>query len=185
MNEEKTKEMKIGFFQKIWNSIVKIEKYPDMVAEGFGRAFSYLCKIVAILAIVLVLGVMYQTYHILQEGIQYLQNEFPEFSYKDGILDVQTEKRLTISEDDSYVGRVIIDTKTEEEQQINEYINEVSKAGSGMIVLKDKVLLKNGAVAGTINYNYAELLNQMGINEFNKQTVIDYTNSSRSYYLIC
>lgn len=171
--------MKINFFHKVWNSITKIEKYPDMAAEGLGKAFSYMCKVVAILAIILCLGTMYQTHKILQEGIQYLQNEFPDFSYKDGILDVVAEKRLTISEDDSYVGRTIIDTKVEDEQVINQYINEVTKAGSGMIVLKDKVILKNGAVAGTINYNYNEILEQMGIREFTKQNVVDYANSSQ------
>ena len=136
MNEENEKTIKMGFFQKVWNAITKIERYPDMAAEGLGRAFTYISKIVAILAIVLCLGMVYQTHQILQEGVQYLQNEFPEFSYRDGILDVESEKRLTISEDDSYVGRVVIDTKTEEEQVINQYTNEVNKAGSGMIVLK-------------------------------------------------
>lgn len=179
MSEEKEEKTKIGFFQKVWNSITKIEKYPDMAAEGLGRAFNYISKVVAILAIVLCLGTMYQTYQMLQEGIHYLQNEFPEFSYKEGILHVSSEQKLTISEDDSYVGRTIIDTNTEEEQTINQYINEIEKAGSGMIILKDKVILKNAAVAGTINYNYKELLGQIGWNEFTKQTVIDYANSSQ------
>lgn len=179
MKEEKEQTLKTGFFQKVWNSITKIEKYPDMAAEGLGRAFTYICKVVAILAIVLCLGMMYQMYQILQEGVQYLQNEFPEFSYKDGTLDVSTEKRFTISEDDSYVGRTIVDTKVEDEETINQYMNEVNQAGSGMIVLKDKVILKNGAVAGTITYHYNELLEQMNIHEFNKQTVIDYTHSSQ------
>ena len=177
--EENNNTLKQGFFQKIGNSITKIEKYPDMAAEGLGRAFTYISRIVAILAIVLCLGTIYQTYHMLQEGMQYLKNEFPEFTYKEGILDVSSDERLTISEDDSYVGRTIIDTKTEEEQAINQYINEIEKSGSGMIILKDKVILKNGSVAGTINYQYKELLEQMGITEFNKQSVIDYVNSSK------
>ncbi len=179
MSEEKEEKTKIGFFQKVWNSITKIEKYPDMAAEGLGRAFTYISKVVAILAIVLCFGMMYQTYQMLQEGIQYLQNEFPEFSYQEGVLKVSSEQRLTISEEDSYVGRTIIDTNTEDEQTINQYINEIEKSGSGMIILKDKVVLKNGAVAGTINYNYNELLGQIGITEFTKQTVIDYANSSQ------
>ena len=144
MNEEKQKQ---GFFKKFWNSIVKIEKYPNMAAEGSVRAFTYLCKIVAILAIVLCIGMMYQTYQILQEGIRYLQNEFPEFSYEDGVLQVASEERLTISEEDSYVGRTIIDTKTEDEQTVNKYINEIEKNGEGIIVLKDKLILKNRAIS--------------------------------------
>ena len=179
MNEEKEGKAKIGFFQKVWDSITKIEKYPDMAAEGLGRAFTYLCKVVAILAIVLCLGMMYQTYQMLQEGIEYLQNEFPEFSYKDGVLNVSSDQPLTISEDNSYVGKTIIDTNTEDQQTENQYINEIEKSGSGMIILKDKVILKNGSIAGTINYNYSELLGQMGITEFTKQSVIDYVNSSQ------
>lgn len=176
MNEEKQKQ---GFFKKVWNSIVKIEKYPDMAAEGVGRAFSYLCKIIAILAIVLCIGMMYQTYKILQEGIKYLQNEFPEFSYQDGILQVNQEERLIISEEDSYMGRTIIDTKAEDEQTVNKYINEIEKAGEGVIFLKDKAILKTGAISGTVNYNYNEFIGQMGITNFNKQSVIDYANSSQ------
>ena len=179
MSEENKEEtIKTGFFRKVWNSITKIEKYPDMAAEGLGRAFAYICKVVAILAIVICLGTMYETYQMLQEGVQYLQNEFPEFSYKDGILDVQAEEKMVISEKDSYAGRTIIDTNTKEEETVNQYINEIQDSGSGIIVLKDKVILKNSAVAGTINYNYNELIGQMGIAEFNKQTVIDYFQST-------
>ncbi len=175
--EEEKKKTKNGFFQKVWNSIMKLEKYPDLAAEGLGKAFSYLCKIVAIFAIILCLGMLYQSHQIMQEGIHYLQNEFPDFSYKEGTLDVFAEKRLTIAEEDSYVGRTIIDTKVEDEQTINQYISELNKAGGGMIVLKNKVILKNGAVAGTISYNYNEFLDKMGITEFTKQNVIDYANS--------
>ena len=182
MSEEKQKKnntLKQKNNKKVWNSITKIEKYPDMAAEGLGRAFTYICKIVAILAIVLCLGTIYQTHQMLQEGMKYLKEEFPEFTYQEGRLDVSSDERLTISEEDSYVGRTIIDTKTEEEQVINQYINEIEKSGSGMIILKDKVILKNGAIAGTINYQYKELLQQMGITEFTKQNVIDYANSSQ------
>lgn len=174
--KEKNDTLKHGFFQKVWNAITKIEKYPNMAAEGIASSFTYICKIVAILAIVVCLGTIYQTYQIIQEGIKYLENEFPDFTYKDGELNISSEERITISEDDSYVGRTIIDTKAEEEKA-NQYINEIEKSGRGMIILKDKVILKNGTIAGTINYNYKELLGQMGITEFTKQKVIDYINS--------
>lgn len=177
--EENEEMQRQGFFKKVWTSITKIEKYPDMASQGLGKAFIYLCKIIAILAIVLCLGMMFQTYQILQEGIHYLQNQFPEFSYKDGNLSVSSEQAWTISEEDSYVGKTIIDTNTQEEQTINQYIHEIEKAGGGILILQDKVIVKNGLVAGTMNYNYQELLGQMGITEFKKQNVIDYVNSSQ------
>ena len=177
--EENKKIKKQGFFQKVWTSITKIEEYPDMAAQGLGKAFAYLCKLVVILAIVLCFGMLFQTHQILQEGIQYLQNEFPEFSYKDGILKVSSEQMLMISEKDSYVGKTIIDTNTQEEQTKNQYLNEIEKAGGGILILNDEVILKNGIVSVTIHYKYQDLLGQIGITEFNKQSMINYVNGSQ------
>lgn len=187
MNEEKQKEEvkktikeeSVGFFKKVWYSIVKIEKYPNMAAQGLGKAISYMAKIVAILAVVLCLGMVYQANGMVKEGIAYLQNEFPEFSYKDGILNVESEERIVISEEDSVTGRTIIDTKTEDEQVINGYINEVTEAGDGVIVLKDKVIVKSSAVAGTISYDYKQTFEPMGLTEFNKENVIEYASGSQ------
>lgn len=177
--EQMPKNKKEGFFKKLWNSITKIEKYPEMAAQGLGKAFSYICKVVAILVIILCLGTIYQAYQMLQEGTLYLQNEFPEFSYKDGILTVNSETPITISAEDSYVGETIIDTSTEDKEIVNQYIEQVEDYGDGIIVLKDRVIVKNGAITGTIEYEYKQMLEQMGINEFQKQDVINYINSSQ------
>ena len=178
-NEQNEKIKKEGFFKKVWYSITKIEKYPEMAAQGLGKAFSYICKVVAVLAIVLCLGTMYQAYQIMQEGVEYLQNEFPEFSYKDGTLTIDAENPITISAEDSYVGEVIIDTKTEDEKTINQYVAQVEDYGDGIVILKDQVKVKNAAVTGTISYEYKQILDQMGITEFQKQDVINYMNSSQ------
>ena len=178
-NEQNEKIKKEGFFKKVWYSITKIEKYPEMAAQGLGKAFSYICKVVAVLAIVLCLGTMYQAYQIMQEGVEYLQNEFPEFSYKDGTLTIDAESPITISAEDSYIGEVIIDTKTEDEKTINQYVAQVEDYGDGIVILKDQVKVKNAAVTGTISYEYKQILDQMGITEFQKQDVINYMNSSQ------
>ena len=181
-NKEKevnNKKVKTGFFKKVWYSIAKIEKYPDMAAEGLGKALGYLVKIVFLLAIILCFGMTYQTYNLVKEGIGYLQNEFPEFSYQDGILSVVSESEIIISSEDSIAGKTIIDTKVEEEQKINQYINEINESGEGIIILKDRAIIKNSAVAGTISYSYQDTFESMGINRFTKQDVINYANSAQ------
>ena len=178
---ENEKVKKQGFFKKVWYSITKIERYPELAAQGVGKAFSYISKVVAILAIILSLGSIYQSYQILQEGVAYLQNEFPEFSYSDGILSVDSENPITISAEDSYVGEAIIDTKTQDEQTINQYISEIEQNGDGIIVLNNRVIVKNSSVSGTISYEYAKILEQVGIKEFNKQDLINYISSSQMY----
>ena len=62
------KQPKIGFFKKVWYSITKIEKYPDMAAQGLSKAVSYFLKIVAILPIIISLGTIYQINNIVQNG---------------------------------------------------------------------------------------------------------------------
>ena len=42
MNEDTQKKQKLGFFKKVWYSITKIEKYPNMAMEGLGNAFIYI-----------------------------------------------------------------------------------------------------------------------------------------------
>ena len=180
-NNQTEKVKRQGFFKKVWYSITKIERYPEMAAQGLGKAFSYICKVVAVLAVIICLGSMYQAYQILQEGVAYLQNEFPEFSYSDGILSVDSENPITISAEDSYVGKAIIDTKTEEEQTVNQYIAEIEQSGDGIVVLNNRVIVKTSSISGTISYEYDQMLNQVGITEFNKQDLINYINSSQMY----
>ncbi len=178
INEEKIQTKKMKFFKRLWYSISKIEKYPDMAAEGFKRALGYLVKIVMILTLVISAGMIYQTHILVQKGVNYLNNEFPEFTYKDGMLSVASETELKINQEKFPIGEVIVDTNTEDEQKVNQYINELTENGEGVVVLKDKLIIKNSSVVGTINYSYKDTFEQMGITEFNKQDVIDYTNGS-------
>ncbi len=184
MKEEKKKDEKIsykkGFFQKAKLSIFNIEKYPELAVEGVPRAITYLVKLVAILVLVLCISMIVTTSKNIKEGVNYLEKEFPNFSYKDGILNVETDKEIK-TENDDYLGKVIIDTKTDNEEIKNQYINEITEHGFGLLILKDKMILKNTAIMGTTTFEFKELMGQMGITEFVKQDLINYANSSLVY----
>lgn len=170
--EQEKKEKGLSFFTKLKNSIFKIEKYPEMAIEGFGKAVLYISKILIILAVVVSVWTLYKTNEFVQEGINYLQNDFPEFSYNDGTLNVESENN-TIIENDK-VGKIIIDTKTDSEEEINKYLNEINSEGTGILVLKNKVTLKNVAVNGEVSYNYTELLKDLNLTQFNKEDIVNY-----------
>lgn len=178
INNNQTIIKEQGFFRKVWNSITKIEEYPNMSAQGLGKATSYLAKIVALIAVVLCLGMIYQTHNLINEGVQYIQNEFPEFSYKDGMLNIESETPIEISKS-PIADKIIIDTKTEEQEKINQYMNQIGEAGNGIVVLKNQILIKSSAVAGTISYSYKDTLNSFQVTEFTKQDFINYVNSSK------
>ena len=71
-------QIKKGFFRRIWYSITKIEKYPNMAAEGVPKALSYFSKIILMFSIIFSLGLLYQVNNMVQDGAKYLKNQFPE-----------------------------------------------------------------------------------------------------------
>ena len=179
--EEKNEEYKElkgkGFFKKVKYSVFNIEKYPEMATEGLGKALSYIAKLVVILAIVLSIWTLWQTYQIIKEGVSYLENQFPDFSYSDGILTVNTEEPITI--DNEQFGRIIVDTKTDSEETINQYLNSINEYGAGTLILKNRVVLKNIAMVGEISYNYKESLDSINLTTFNKQDVVNYVTGGQ------
>ncbi len=176
-NERKEKdEMKKGFFKKVWYSIDKIEKYSELSAEGFWRTIKYLSILVIILSIISSVITVYKTGLEIKDIAQYIEENSPELTYNDGTLQVDSEN--PIINDSSDFGKVIIDTKTDSEEQINEYINQVSDEENAIIILKDKIILKETGIQDIANYNYKDLFEEMGITEFNKQQLVEYLTGS-------
>ena len=176
--KEEYKELKgIGFFKKVKYSIFNIEKYPEMAAEGVGKAVAYIAKLVVVLAIVLSIWTLYQTYQMINEGTNYLENEFPDFSYSDGTLTVDSEEAIVI--ENEQFGKIIVDTNTDSEETINQYLNQINEYGIGAVVLKDRAILKNITMIGEVSYNYQESFNSMNLTEFNKQDVVNYVQNGQ------
>ncbi len=170
---EKTK--KDGFFKKVWYSVTKIEKYPDMAAEGVGRALTYLLKLIVCLSIIMVLSTLYQTYNLMQDAISYIQNDFPNFSYENGILTVESQEPITIEE--TVFGEILVNTNTQNQEEIDSYINSLKEKGQGFIVLKDSVIIKNQLTEEPTTYKYKDILSTVNINAFTKQDMTNYINS--------
>ena len=176
--KQEYKELKgMGFFKKVKYSIFNIEKYPEMATEGIGKTLSYIAKLVVVLAVVLSVWTLYQTYQMINEGTNYLENEFPDFLYKDGTLTVDSEEPITI--ENRQFGKIIVDTNAETEETINQYLNQINEYGTGALILKNRVVLKNITMIGEVSYNYQESLNSMNLTEFNKQDVINYVQNGQ------
>lgn len=171
--------LKIPFYKKLRNAITKIETYPEMAAEGLNKAFHYIAKLICIVAIIISIAIMVQAYQLLSSGVAYLENEAPEFSYQDGILTVESDTKIQIPEENSILGETIIDTNVTEENAINQYVQEVSNNGRGIVILNNRAILKNESLSGTITYNYSEMFTELKIESFNKQDVITFLTTSK------
>lgn len=162
-------DLKKGFFKKVKLSIFNVEKYPEMAVEGVPRAIAYLAKLVAILAVIVCICLVVKTNQVVNQTVDYIENNFPDFSYQDGVLDVKSDDVLTYEND--YFGKIVVDTKSEEK--------EVDENFNGFVILKDKIIVKNAAVVGTATYKYSEVLNQMGFTKFDKQSLVQYAKGTQ------
>lgn len=169
--------IKKGFFKKVWYSINKIEKYSELSAEGFGRAIKYLAILIMILAIISSAATVYRTSLEIKKIAGYIDEKAPELTYNNETLVVNSEEAI-IDNDESF-GKVIIDTNTNEEEKINQYINDTQEDKNAIIILKDKLILKESGLRGTTSYNYKELFGEMGITEFNKEDLVGYLKGSK------
>lgn len=180
---EKNDEFKvvnIGFFKKIWLSITKFEKYPEMAAEGVGRAISYLAKLMLIFCIIIVACMLYKFNQTLQQSIKYLDENISEINYKDGTLKITPNNQETI-EINSDSGTLIVDTNTKEEEKIREYEKSIKKNDLGIIWLDNKVILYANGIEES--YYYGDILEGLNINEFTKSDIINYINNNNAIYI--
>lgn len=176
INQE-SEEIKKGFFKKVWYSINKIEKYSELSAEGFGRAIKYLAILIIILSIFSSATTVYKTSLEIKNIAEYINEKSPELTYSNETLTVDSEE--AIIDDNTSFGKVIIDTNTGEEEKINQYINDIKEDENAIIILKDKLVLKEIGLEGTTSYNYKEVFGEMGITEFNKENLVEYLTGSK------
>ena len=122
--EQETQNQKLGFFKKIWYSIDKIEKYGEMSAQGFPRAISYLFQIIIILALIVAGTTLYQTRNAINQVAQFVKDEIPNFTYSDNEL--KLENNEVITKEQEYLGKIIIDTNTENQEEIDKLAHNLA-----------------------------------------------------------
>lgn len=178
-SEVENKELKKGFFKKVWYSIDKIERYAELSAEGLKSALKYLAMLILVIGVIAAASTIYKTSLVVNKISQYIDQKVPNLTYSENTLKVENSEAI-IDENEEF-GKIIVDTNTDDEQQINKYVSDVKDEENAVIILKNKLILKTSGVSGSANYNYEDLFGQMGITEFNKQQLIDYLTGSTMF----
>lgn len=179
-SNEEFRVVNIPFFKKLWLSITKFERYPEMATEGVGKAISYLIKLILIFAIIISASMIYNFNNSLKQGIKYIDENISEISYKNGKLQINPVKDETMNIE-TEVATLIIDTNTNEEETIREYEKRIDKNGLGIIWLNNKVVLYANGVEEA--HYYGDILTGLEITEFNKSDFIDFFTNNNKIYL--
>ncbi len=172
----------MNVLKKIGYSIAKIEKYPEMAAEGTNKAILHLSIFALITAIIYCSAMIYGMYQSYQEITNYIDENFPEFSYSDRILSVEGEKPKIIDNQEGEISKVIIDDTDKTDEEIEKYKNDIREKGDGLLLLKNKlIIVSNSDNGGDTTLNYRDLETQFGINQTSKSELIDFFRSNKSF----
>ena len=173
---EKTKKQ--GFFMSIKNSIFNFDSYQDFALEDMKRGIFYFLKLTVLFSVIIAI-----VFSILQVVItipnvkNFIATDIPDFSYADGILDVKSEDTVTI---DNIADQVLIiaDTKDLDDTKINEYKDKINLYDIGVLVLKDKVYLKNSYTGTSVQeIPMSDIGSIYRKSEFTKQDIVNDINS--------
>lgn len=181
--KNKNKVKKEGFFKNVLKSIKSFEKYEDFGLEGIGKTSSYLIKIVAIFTLIITAMTMYKFSNSLNSALAYFDENVRTLTYESEILSVNDNEKLEISSQSNIAGKIIIDTSELNEEQINEYRENIKNEQNGIVLLRDKLIMKNEMLSSVSEISYKDFLGQYGINSMDKQGVLDYfqNNQMRIY----
>lgn len=186
------KEKNIGFFKKVWYSVAKFEKYPEMAAEGVKNAIIYLVILSCILSVFLAIGSIKNMYKMVQDIASYIEQNIPEFTYSDNQIQTAQEEQIVISDlGNSTINKIIIDPKAENDEQKTKIEEENKETGIVIYFYKNQVVLvqqPEDAESIRSQYTYKDFLakyTQDNIDKFNKEELVDYmtSNNMTNYYL--
>ena len=190
---EESKELKnISFFKKVWYSITKFEKYPDMAIEGFSSAIKYLFILTAIITVFSTISSLIGMHKLVEDLAKYIEDNIPEFTYQDGKINMELSEDMVI-DDIQYNGidKVVLSPNTEEDGAKEQIKKDNEIVGRTVIFFKDQIILRNKNENNVINeqeYTYQDFIKgytQEDIKQFNKTDLIDYmtgTGMNNYYY---
>lgn len=184
MEAEKNKN--INFFKKVWYSITKFEKYPDMAAEGVYKAIKYITILMIVLSIFLTISSLIESKKMVTDLSQYIQDNIPDFSYQDGKVSMDIEQPILL-DNIQYNGidYIIINPNLENDTDKDNYKNENGKIGTTVYFFKNQIVLENKNENGekqTQEYTYQDFIQsytQENITQFNKEELVDYLRSEK------
>lgn len=165
-----------SFLKQLFSSIVDFDSYQDFALNSVGKTIGYFLKFVFLFIIIAAIGFTYRFGNTYQKAVQYIQGDMPNFQYQEGVLTVEAEQPLIYDNLEEFAGIVIVDTNTEDQAVIDGYTNQITPYQNGIILLKDRVMIKNAASTATVSQKYEELLAERNIISFTKQDLQNEVN---------
>ena len=144
--DEKYRVVNINFFKKVWYSITKFEKYPEMATEGLGRALKYLAMMCAFITVFMVISSFIEMKKVVFNLSEYIEQNIPEFSYEDGQIKMDTEEPIIINNIQyDGINRIIINPLLENDEEKEKFEAENDSIGVTVYFFKNQIVMRTKA----------------------------------------
>ena len=182
-------EKKLSFFRKIKISIFDFDGYQNLAAEKISRTIAYIVLLMILLSVCISGASTFQFSRIVDNVRNYVSNEVSEITYEDYNLNIvlnSGEEITEITTDDLINVTVIINTATTDETKIQESIDKINSTENGILILKDRIIIKNSIYTNSIEYSYKAISEAYNINKIDKEEVLNFLSGSqiRSLYIM-
>ena len=182
-------EKKLSFLKKLRISIFDFDSYQNLAAEKISRTIGYIALLMVILSVVISLAYTYQFAGMISDVRNYISSEVAEINFKDyniTIVPNNGEEITEIDVNDVINAKIIINTQTTDEEKIQNSINTINSAENGILILKDRIIIKNSIYANPIEYSIEDICKEYNINVINKDTVLEMLSSNeiKTLYLM-
>ena len=167
---------KLSFFKKLKISIFDFDGYQDLAAEKISRTIGYIVLLMIIFSIIISLAYTFKFNQIINGIANYIDTEISEITYENGNISIvpKNEEEIIKIEENSLNATIIINTQTDEEQKINKTIDDIKSQKNGILILKDRIIIKNEIMNNTLEYSFKDIFSTYNISQISKNEVLNY-----------
>lgn len=167
-------KQKLSFFKKVKTSVLDFDGYQSLAAEKISRTIIYIVLILLIFSIVISVICVCQFWFAINKLKNYVNTEISEIKYENYELSIiPSSGEKTIEIENSLTGQpmIIIDTEANEEETEAD-INKIESQENGILLLKDRIIIKNELLTKTEEYSYKTISEKYNINKIDKEELI-------------
>ena len=181
-------KQKLSFFKKIKTSVLDFDGYQNLASEKISKTIGYIALIILIFSIVISITYVCKFWTMINKSKEYINTEISEIKYQNKELDIITnneKKTIEINTENGGQPVFIINTEAENENEINESINNIKSQQNGILILKDRIIIKSEVSKNTIEYTYKEISEKYNINKIDKEELIKILSGQEMITALC
>lgn len=179
-------ESKMSFGKKIKTSIFGLEEYQKLAAQPIKKTIAYIVVLMLIFAFFVTLCVTYQFHTTVNQVGKYIDENIQTLNFDNGVLTIQDnngQEEIIIEETEVLNGKIIINTSNLSEEQIQNYTEEIKTYNNGVVILKDKIVVKTMMMSIPTTISLQDISEQYHLVKLDKQDLVNLLTGSQLYTL--